>query len=359
MSAQGGSPAEAGAGAAATPADEAAASLAQLLSLKRAALQAMALGRTERAAELNARQLAAAEASQPADSLITAFLLRGIVSAQLAQGSMAAMLAGPSAFADMWRTNAALLGSSKRCLALLHRRWAAGALWSATSEAEKAFFADEEDPRDTEFLGAEAYFVCARDAIRWWPSLRGEEHEARLRAVHGALKALLEKDATGAGGVGGLERCARTGRRMTDAAGPSFSMVVTNLLVLALSEEFGTTLLRQLRDVCGLTRADEGALRALQARLSGAGSAANVPLGSALAGVLAGERERARRAAADVAKHPLRACALPECGQAEPQPKAFKVCGRCRAAVYCCPAHQQEDWKRHKRADGCKAPDAA
>ncbi len=64
------------------------------------------------------------------------------------------------------------------------------------------------------------------------------------------------------------------------------------------------------------------------------------------------------RIRADRARFALRRCALPSCSIKEPHPKAFKLCGRCRAAVYCCADHQREDWRRHKREDGCKAPDA-
>jgi hypothetical protein len=64
----------------------------------------------------------------------------------------------------------------------------------------------------------------------------------------------------------------------------------------------------------------------------------------------------AARAAADVARHGLRSCALPSCNSAEPAPKTYKLCGRCRGAAYCCAAHSKEDWKRHKREDGCAAP---
>jgi hypothetical protein len=52
----------------------------------------------------------------------------------------------------------------------------------------------------------------------------------------------------------------------------------------------------------------------------------------------------------------LRRCALPACGGTEPHRRAFKVCARCRGAAYCCAAHSAEDWKRHKRQDGCAAP---
>jgi hypothetical protein len=52
----------------------------------------------------------------------------------------------------------------------------------------------------------------------------------------------------------------------------------------------------------------------------------------------------------------LRSCALPACGAMEEYPKTYKLCGRCRGAAYCCAVHSKEDWKRHKREDGCAAP---
>lgn len=43
-----------------------------------------------------------------------------------------------------------------------------------------------------------------------------------------------------------------------------------------------------------------------------------------------------QHAAADLARHGLRGCSLPGCPEQEPHPRAFKVCARCHAAVYCC-----------------------
>jgi hypothetical protein len=56
-----------------------------------------------------------------------------------------------------------------------------------------------------------------------------------------------------------------------------------------------------------------------------------------------------------LARHGLRRCALPSCDAQEAHPKLFKLCGRCRGAAYCCAQHSKEDWKRHKREDGCAA----
>jgi hypothetical protein len=53
------------------------------------------------------------------------------------------------------------------------------------------------------------------------------------------------------------------------------------------------------------------------------------------------------------------ACALPSCGargRAEGGGKKLLRCGTCRAECYCSPAHQREDWGRHK--PGCRAAGA-
>jgi hypothetical protein len=119
--------------------------------------------------------------------------------------------------------------------------------------------------------------------------------------------------------------------------------------MLVLHDDTAGGLLQQLRRVCGLTRAEEQALRRM---VDWNQSLDATPSSSRLLASLA---EQQQRADADVARHGLRACALPECAQTEPHPEAFKLCGRCRAVVYCSAAHQQADWRRHKRADGCKA----
>jgi hypothetical protein len=49
----------------------------------------------------------------------------------------------------------------------------------------------------------------------------------------------------------------------------------------------------------------------------------------------------------------LRVCASAECGAWEAHPKQFKLCAACQSVVYCCKAHQTEDWASHKSA--CKA----
>jgi hypothetical protein len=61
---------------------------------------------------------------------------------------------------------------------------------------------------------------------------------------------------------------------------------------------------------------------------------------------------RARLASAE-----MRTCALEACAAREVHPAQFKKCAACRwctaAVVYCCKAHQEQQWPAHKAA--CKA----
>jgi hypothetical protein len=107
--------------------------------------------------------------------------------------------------------------------------------------------------------------------------------------------------------------------------------------------------LHRLRTTCGLSQADEAELRELQQEVL-QGRDARDKLRNSIRGALGA------RGAADVARHGLRSCALPACGATEQYPKTYKLCGRCRGAAYCCAAHSKEDWKRHKREDGCAPP---
>ena len=52
-------------------------------------------------------------------------------------------------------------------------------------------------------------------------------------------------------------------------------------------------------------------------------------------------------------------CELPSCNAREVYRKAFKRCGRCGLASYCCPVHAKQDWKRHKASPTCVKRPAA
>ncbi len=178
--------------------------------------------------------------------------------------------------------------------------------------------------------------------------------EARLHGVYGALRAALEIDARGM-----LERDPRTGQAwltssesaVSGSTIASLKMSLHRLVTLALtSDEAGMLLC--MRAACGLTAAEETALRQLAERYKA--------MAERIRQELPKEQEDStakwqQTAAADTARYGLRRCALPACNAQEPHPKLFKLCGRCRGAAYCCAAHSVEDWKRHKREDGCAA----
>jgi hypothetical protein len=125
-----------------------------------------------------------------------------------------------------------------------------------------------------------------------------------------------------------------------------------HLVTYALSDEAG--MLLRMRATCGLTAAEETALRQLAERHKAEGERFAQELPSKLKDA---DAKQQQAAAADAARHGLRRCALPACDAQEPHPKLFKLCGRCRGAAYCCAQHSKEDWKRHKREDGCKPAD--
>jgi hypothetical protein len=105
-----------------------------------------------------------------------------------------------------------------------------------------------------------------------------------------------------------------------------------------------------MRATCGLTADAEMALRQLAERHKAVAERTKQELSKKLDDL---KTKQQQAAAADAARHGLRRCALPACDAQEPHPKLFKLCGRCRGAAYCCAQHSKEDWKRHKREDGC------
>ncbi len=123
-----------------------------------------------------------------------------------------------------------------------------------------------------------------------------------------------------------------------------------SLVTAALADE--ASVLLGMRATCGLTAAEETALRQLAERHKAVAERNNPDVTKQVDDFFA---MRQQAAAADAARHGLRRCALPSCGAQEPHPKLFKLCGRCRGAAYCGAAHCAEDWKRHKREDGCAA----
>jgi hypothetical protein len=324
--------------------------VAPLRQLVRAAEDAVELMRYARVLELRERALALADdaSSQlPHDSLVVAELLKLAYSARVTQhcdaqraldGEESSQQKSAALEAAWCNDEERTLALSRRCLLLLNARWRAGTLFALTPE-ERAFFADEPD---AELLcGAELYVYVGSDAsVHWPPSQRRgtpAREEEHLRAMHGMLLAAHEM----------LRRCAIADRDVSFESVTFFSLA--HDLQLCLSAAPGG-LLPKLRSICGLTQADEARLRQMQPVV---GQLARAREARFVQRARADLTAQCERGAADIARHGLRACALPDCAQTELRPKTFKVCGRCKAAAYCCAAHQQQDWRRHKRADGC------
>jgi hypothetical protein len=342
------------AGDGATAAEAASAAVAPLLRLRRAADKAEDLARFSRALELVERALAAAELAQPSDSLIIAALLndqdltRSRIRLQESQADAA--------------VSAEQVELKLRALHVLHARWQAGTLFLPTAE-ETAYLLDEEahclPGLPAQMCGAFLYIRAAMaiaeveeaSVFVSFPCTLAET-EARLHGVYGGLRTALEMDARGV-----LEHDARTAtawrgdRLLLPARTIScLACAVYGLVTRALSDSVG--LLSRLRATCGLAPAEETALCQLAARCKAAHDCVQPELRARTEKRAADGQQTA---VADAARHGLRRCALPCCGAQEAHPKLFKLCGRCRGAAYCCAAHSVEDWKRHKREDGCTA----
>jgi hypothetical protein len=323
------------------------ATVTPLLQLRRAAEKAEKLARFSRAVELCERALAAAEVAQPRGSLIVASLLDELVNTRFRSP-----LTKPEGIDAAEATELKV-----RSLHLLHARWQAGTLFTPTAE-EVAFYVENEEPHlPAQMCGAYTYIRAAEDVLQlqhFVPQAcmpRPAEAEARLQSVCGALRAALDTDARGM-----LERNPRTGRAWPASSAAalntvsSFLKAMVHSFVTFVLSEAGLVLPMRVR--CGLTAAEETALRQLAARHKAVAQRRLQEFPEAAEGHKAKEQQAA---AADVARHGLRRCALPSCDAQEPHPKLFKLCGRCRGAAYCCATHSAEDWKRHKREDGCAA----
>jgi hypothetical protein len=330
----------------------AAATVAPLLQLRRAADKAENLARFSRAVELYKRALAAAELAQPRDSLIIAALLDSLfITLITSHKNIMAQAENETAAANVRGLGPELAEVNLRSLLLLRARWQAGTLFVPTAE-EVAYLVEDNDPcLPAQMCGAFFYIRAAHDMPP--PMHVPADAEVCLQILYGALRTALEMDARGM-----LERNPRTGQAWPSASSTagtkmmvsSLKWAVHGFVTAAFSDEAG--LLHRLRTACGLSAAEETALRQLAERHKLTYQRRERQLPKQTVDVKA---EQQQAAAADAARHGLRRCALPACDAQEAHPKLFKLCGRCRGAAYCCAAHSVEDWKRHKRADGCKA----
>jgi hypothetical protein len=170
-----------------------------LIQLEAAARAAASRGRTARARELLYERLrAAAEESLPHNSLVLARLISNALSHSVEAASASAPLGMPNSEVAQaeWRSDARHLPLSRKVLMLCDARWRAGTLFTLTPEEHVYFGGFDNIPE--QLNGALAYQIHAYEALWYWPpqSTR-EEEEARLHAVHGALRAALELDARG------------------------------------------------------------------------------------------------------------------------------------------------------------------
>jgi hypothetical protein len=327
--------------------------VAPLLELMTAGSQARQLGRMARFVELRDRALAVGEAALPRDSLTLASLLNNAAfarreAAEHARGTRLLSLDERITLAQS--TQCAL---SLRCLDISDARWRAGTLFTPSAEDVVYMSALGRDPVTHP---AEIFVVCANEALGMWlPGALPAEDKPRLRAVYGEVRAALTLDVNYPWMT--PERAALRGALTT------LAFAVLDVSGMSCGADAAARQVHlQLHAVCGvLPQAKQQAVCELIKRVSGDG---NATMMAAAVQHVVSERsfgatsdalcaERMRNAAADAARHGLRTCALPECGKAHA--KQFKVCGRCRSVVYCSPAHQTADWRRHKREDGCKA----
>jgi hypothetical protein len=294
--------------------------------------------RLPRALELYERALALAEMTSPESTLLVAALLEHVLTTRitLAVGGSAYVADATGAAARIaasWRDDEQLMRLSQRCLGLLRQRWHASTLMTLTP-AELCYLEAAPIPHTPETLGVELFAAWAVDALMYWPHASATLAAGAdcLHGVHEALRAVLA-----------MQTMQPT---RSVLLGPAASTALCFVLQVVLND---ASWLHRLRTTCGLSQADEAKLRELHQKLA-QGHDALVERSSSARDAL-GER-----AAADVARHGLRSCALPTCGATEQYPKTYKLCGRCRGVAYCCAAHSKEDWKRHKREDGCAAP---
>ncbi len=303
--------------------------VAPLVQLWNAAEHAKTRLRLPRALELYERALALADASELLlhSTLLTAAMLYAVIGTR-----MALLTAGGADLPAAARTRGGeqLLRLSQRCLGLLRDRWRAGTLLTPTPEEE--YFAEYLD-RVAASMGVDSFVAWAYDALFFWPRasmspMLTAEADC-LHAMHEALCAAVEMRTRGLS-------CEETTINLLDD-------------VLRITLDAAGPWLPRLRDTCGLSHADEAKLRKLQQEVAQGQSARREQIHNNFIAIGA-------RGAADVAHHGLRSCTLPTCDATEAYPKTYKLCGRCRGAAYCCAAHSKEDWKRHKREDGCEAP---
>jgi len=324
--------------------------LAEAVRLRSEAVKASNLGRHVRELELHERSLAVVEAAVPPDSLVAVSSLIHIYAA------ITFSVSGPdnkTRAIRAWVGEPRLFDISRRCLRLLDLRWRAGTLFEPTG-AEQYFFDVEMLDQPAWSFGACMFVQQARNSIYYWRELHGDEEEERTRFICDAVPVAVELDA----------RLKVVLQMASDELKNTYRQFdVHNLLEVFLDAVLNRDagMLSRLRGAYGLSREDEAAARRLLHALEQPPGTEAAALAGAHGLCLEDSRDHhadtSRRAAADVARHGLRRCALPACDAQEAHPGHFKKCGACKTVAYCGREHQQQDWPTHKAA--CQAARAA
>jgi hypothetical protein len=325
--------------------------LEAIATLMRQAVAAYTKVRFQYALELFERALALAEATQPADSLVTAFVLHSFCFSRVKSYGDASVRGEHEAQRAAWREDPRTSDMSRRCLQLLLVRNDAGTLSCLTPD--EAFYqkryqeVDELTDDSAKWLGGSALLKAASMAITGWAYVKkvhvygDADLDLLVRAVLATLRLTMQ-------------RCTEriTGERVGELKELEVTFMINSIDAVNLAAVIAESrpYLPVLR-MHGLTSAEEQKMSRVLSVLETRCNDANKRMQSQNAA-------RKERAAADVARHGLRRCTLPDCGAQEPHPKAFKLCGRCKSVAYCSPEHAAQDWRRHKR-DGCSSPAAA
>jgi hypothetical protein len=178
---------------------------------------------------------------------------------------------------------------------------------------------------------AGAYLNRAADVVCWWPQEcadeNDEEEENRLlRAVHGAMQAALEINRIGFTQWRDPSTVLMQQQPRTPEQASHFTSAIVliratyhDLLNYALSTSTGGACWRRLRVTCAIPASEEAALLQLaeQSPAELRAALADTANSSEVTDLVMHNVSAARqqRAAADMARHGLRACALPECAR--------------------------------------------
>ena len=342
------------------------AALAVLKPLNALVCAAEAAGRRlahARSDELWLRTVEQAEATLSVQSLVTAYIRdrffnQMVCNAYRGQATTALDISQrlTEVMASAWEQNPRLVALSRRNLEVLLSKWRAGTLSILSVEEQLWSMSSANEPFSG--IGARLCATSVRDAIGFWPDATLDA--AALRDVHDAICALLETDAAGELFPDDMLRPEQVSDNTVESL--SGTAVLMLYQVLIQHDLIGTRTPQQIMRLVrglGLSSVQENALSALQKRTE-----------REMFGVLDVTSQRASheahirdavnaaavRASAAEARYGLQRCTLPACAAQEPAARTYKKCSRCGQAYYCCVEHQQADWKRHKREDGCKKP---